>query len=175
MGIPFVPVQAYAGSDIMKRRPQDFTSLEDPFRPGERWVIARSLNPDVALFHGIRGDRKGNVLVENQEAFLLAKASKKVIVTVDELVDKLVPEEPLKSFIPAMYVAAVVHVPHGAYPTGCAPFYKADEAELQAYTAAAKAEETFRAWLDREVFAFRDHEEYLAAKGLARTPAGAVR
>lgn len=175
MGIPFVPVQAYAGSDIMKRRPQDFTSLEDPFRPGEKWVVARTLNPDVAIFHGIKGDRTGNVLVENQEAFLLAKASRKVIVTVDELVDKLVPEEPLKSFIPAMYVTAVVHVPFGAYPTGCAPYYKSDEAELKAYTEAARAEESFRTWLDKEVFAYSNHEEYLAAKGLARELAGAAR
>lgn len=175
MGIPFVPVRGLASSDTIQRRPNDFTSLANPFNPDEQYVVARAINPDVAIFHGLKGDRAGNVVVANRDAALLGQASRKVIVTVEEIVDKLMPEDPMLTFIPALHVTAVVHAPFGAYPTACPPYYSGSEAELVAYVEAAKSDETFRAWLAREVLAFGSHDEYVAAKGLARELAGAAR
>ena len=93
MGAPFVPTLAYAGSDVIKRRPDDFTIAANPFDPDERIVVAKAINPDVAIFHGLKADRRGNVLLrKGGEELLLIQASRKVIVTVEEIVEKVDPE-----------------------------------------------------------------------------------
>ena len=56
MGAPFVPTLAYAGSDVIKRRPDDFTIAANPFDPAERIVVAKAINPDVGIFHGLKAD-----------------------------------------------------------------------------------------------------------------------
>ena len=94
MGIPFVPTLGYANSDVISER-DDFTIAPNPFNPSEPMVMAKAITPDVALFHGSKADKRGNVLVKKGgEALMLAQASDRVIVTVEEVVDQVSPDDP---------------------------------------------------------------------------------
>jgi len=169
MGAPFVPTLAYAGSDVIKRRPDDFTIAANPFDPDERIVVAKAINPDVGIFHGLKADRTGNVLLrKGGEELLLIQASRKVIVTVEEIVEKVDPEASGARFIPSLYVTAVVHVPFGSHPTGAAGYYPADDEQLREYLAASISNETFGAYLDKYVFEPGSHDGYLKHVGLGR-------
>jgi glutaconate CoA-transferase subunit A len=167
MGAPFVPTLAYAGSDVIKRRPEDFTIAANPFDPSERIVVAKAINPDVAIFHAMKADRAGNVLLrKGGEELLLMQASKNVIVTVEEIADKLDPDVSGARFIPSLYITAVVHAPFGAHPTGAPGYYSADDEKLREYLAASTCDETFRAYLDKYVFDLSNHAAYLEHVGL---------
>ena len=88
-GLPFAVLRGYVGSDLPKHNPA-ISSLTCPFT-GEVLAATRALRPDVAIIHAQKADRKGNVLIEGiigvqKEAVL---ASRKAIVTVEEIVDSL--------------------------------------------------------------------------------------
>lgn len=167
MGAPFVPTLGYAGSDVIKRRPDDFTIAANPFHPDERIMVAKAINPDVGIFHGLKADRRGNVLLrKGGEELLLIQASRKVIVTVEDIVDRVDPEASGGCFIPSLYVSAVVHVPFGAHPTGAPGYYMADDEQLREYVAASTSDEAFAAYLDKYIFEPGSHEGYLERAGL---------
>ncbi len=169
MGAPFVPTLAYAGSDVIKRRPEDFTIAANPFDPAERIVIAKAINPDVGIFHGLKADRAGNVLLrKGGEELLLIQASRKVIVTVEEIVDKVDPEAAGARFVPSLYVTAVVHAPFGSYPAAAPGYYSADDKQLREYLAASISDKTFAVYLDKYVFEPGGHDGYLEHVGLGR-------
>jgi len=88
-GLPFSVLRGYVGSDLPKHN-RDIRTITCPFT-GEKLAATPALNPDVAVIHAQRADRKGNVLIEGivgiqKEAVL---AAKKAIVTVEEIVDDL--------------------------------------------------------------------------------------
>ena len=166
MGIPFVPTLGYANSDVISER-DDFTIAPNPFNPSEPMVMAKAITPDVALFHGSKADRRGNVLVKKGgEALMLAQASDRVIVTVEEVVDEVSPNDTSGQFIPSIHVKAVAHAPYGAFPSACPGFYAMDVDEMKNYLDASSSDEAFEEYLTAEVFAFHDHESYCRAKGL---------
>jgi glutaconate CoA-transferase, subunit A len=169
MGAPFVPTLAYAGSDVIKRRQDDFKITTNPFDPNERIVVAKAINPDVGIFHGLKADRTGNVLLrKGGEELLLIQASRKVIVTGEEIVDRIDPEASGGCYIPSLYVTAVVHVPFGAHPTGAPGYYMADDEQLREYVAASTSDEAFEAYLNKYVFEPGSHEGYLERVGLGQ-------
>lgn len=172
MGIPFVPTLGYAGSDVIKDR-DDFTLAPNPFDPSETVIIAKAITPDIALFHGAKADSRGNVLVSSSnEALMLAQASDKVIVTVEEIVDQVSPDDPSGTFIPAIHVRAVAHAPFGAYPSACPGYYGMNVDEMKRYLEASSSDSAFEEYLAGEVFSFRDHEDYCQARDLGvRAPA----
>ena len=166
MGIPFVPTLGYANSDVISER-DDFTIAPNPFNPSEPMVMAKAITPDVALFHGTKADRRGNVLVKKGgEALMLAQASNRVIVTVEEVVDQVSPNDTSGQFIPAIHVKAVAHAPFGAFPSACPGFYTMDVDEMKKYLDASSSDEAFQDYLADEVFAFHDHDSYCRARGL---------
>ena len=168
MGALFVPTLGYAGSDVIKRRQDDFKITTNPFDPDERIVVAKAMNPDAGIFHGLKSDRRRNVLLrKGGEELLLIQASRKVIVTVEEIVDRVDPEGPGGRFIPSIYVTAVVHVPFGAHPTGAPGYYMADDEQLREYVAASTSDEAFEAYLDKYVFEPGIHDGYLERVGLS--------
>ena len=170
MGVPFTSTLGYAGTDILERRPDDFKIITNPFEPDERTVVARAMNPDVAIFHGLKGDRFGNVMVQTHgEELLLAQASRRVIVTVEEIVDSVDPEDTAGWFIPAIHVSVVVHAPLGAHPTGVPGLYDADEERINEYIDASDSDESFEKYLNRYVFEVGSHQQYLESVGLELT------
>jgi glutaconate CoA-transferase subunit A len=168
MNVPFAPVRGLLGTDYMKVRP-DFRVVPNPYDPKEPIVIVPAVAPDVAVFHGWKGDRHGNVVTSGTlDAKLIAQASRRTIATVEEIVDGDLTQEPHTGvLVPGIHVSAVVHAPRGAHPTSCEGRYPVDGAHVREYVEAAQDDDTFAKWLDRYVYGVPDHAAYLERVGLA--------
>ncbi len=116
MGLPFIPVRSLGGTDNFAHSGAKL--INDPYT-GEPITIVPALNPDVALIHVHQADVFGNARIfgtgiSHQEA---AMASKKVIVSTEEIIDTdEIRRDPARTTIPYYVVDAVVHAPFGAYP-----------------------------------------------------------
>jgi glutaconate CoA-transferase subunit A len=150
-----MPIRGFIGSDYLKARP-DFQVIRDPFT-GEEIVVVPPITPDVALIHALQGDLEGNLLVDRiEDDHLLAQASERVIASVEEIVPCGALEETAQGlFVSGLYVTALVHAPHGAFPTACRGYYDYDAGHIRTYVEATKTPEAFRAYLDASVGAER--------------------
>jgi len=159
--VPYVPVIGLVGTDLLKRR-DDMVLAADPFGEGRVTVVAKAMRPDVAVFHVDKADIHGNVSCGyHVEAVILAEASRHVVVTAEEVVDRLTEDEAVGTFIPSILVHAVVHAPFGAHPGGFTGRYKPDGAAMKAYVLASRDDASFAAYLEEHVFGTRSHEDYV--------------
>ncbi len=150
-GVPFMPLRGLLGSDLLEQRP-DWKTVDNPFAAPDPIVLLPAIRPDVALFHAPLADLAGNVWVgRSRELVTVAHASKRTLVTVEEIVDgSLLDDERLAAgVIRSLYVAALASAPRGAWPLGLPGGYEADQAELARYAVAARTEDGFRTYLDR--------------------------
>lgn len=126
MGLPFLPVRSFGGTDGFAHSGAKL--VEDPFT-GQPITLVPALNPDVAIIHAQQADQFGNTRVfgtgiAHQESAL---ASKKVIVSAEEIVDtEEIRRDPGRTSIPYYAVDAVVHAPFGAWPGNCGGYYGSD-------------------------------------------------
>lgn len=173
MNVPFAPVRGLIGTDYLRIRP-DFLTIANPYDPAEPIAVVPAIAPDVAVFHGLEGDRRGNVLTSGSvDARLIAQAARTAIATVERLSeDDLAGRPHTGTLVPGIHVAAVAHVPRGAHPTGCEPCYGDDAEHIREYLRLAATVEGIQAYLARHVLGTRDHAEYLARA--AAGPVGAV-
>jgi glutaconate CoA-transferase subunit A len=183
-GLPFQITRGLIGTDLIELQPENLRVIEDPFGSGRRVVACRALVPDVAIVHAHRADERGNVHMDPTALWpdvrIFPKASRRVIVTVEEIVDgERLRAEPDRVVLPSFAVDAVVHAPFGAHPTSCFPRYGYDAAMHRAWASAARDAETSREFLERYVTGPASHEEYLdlvggvrALSSLERTTAG---
>lgn len=161
MGVPYVPILGLVGTDLLKRR-DDMVVAVDPFDGKTRTVVAKAMRPDVAVFHVQKADRQGNVSCGyHAEYVILAEASKLVIVTAEQIVDRLSEDDATGTFIPSIHVDAVVHAPFGAHPAGCTGVYAPDKAHMARYVAAAKDDASFDEYLRTYVLGIKDHDDYV--------------
>ncbi len=161
MGVPYVPIVGLVGTDLLKRR-EDMKICVDPFDGKTKTVVARALRPDVAVFHVQKADRFGNVSTGYaSDNVILAEASRTVIVTAEEVVDRLAEKEAIGTFMPGILVDTVVHAPCGAHPAGCPGLYGPDRVHMAEYVKAAKDDASFAAYLRRVVFDVPNHEAYI--------------
>lgn len=163
MGVPFIAVRGLLHSDILKHRP-DLLVRENPFHPGEPVVMAQSIRPDIAVFHALKADRWGNAVTPgHRDDLMMARAARRVIVTAEEIVDDPLARQDSGdgTFLPAIDVDVVAHVPLGAHPCGFGSLYECDDGHCREYLTAAREEGGFRAYLDRYVYSVRSHQEYL--------------
>jgi glutaconate CoA-transferase subunit A len=157
-GLPFAVLRGYLGSDIPKYN-ASIGTVTCPFT-GEVLAATRALNPDVAIIHAQKADRKGNVLIQGitgiqKEAVL---ASKKAIVTVEEIVENL--NAPINACVlPAWVVDFVCEVPGGAHPSYAHGYYQRDNAFCKAWDEISRDRETFLAWMRQHVL---DTEDFAA-------------
>jgi glutaconate CoA-transferase, subunit A len=164
-GLPFAVLRGYLGSDIPKYN-SSISSVTCPFT-GEVLTATRALNPDVAIIHAQKADRKGNVLIEGitgiqKEAVL---ASKKAIVTVEEIVDTL--DAPMNACVlPGWVLTFICEVPGGAFPSYAHGYYKRDNAFCKAWDAISRDRETFLAWMREHVLETNDFAEFRRSLGL---------
>jgi len=166
-----MPVLGHVGSDYPRLRP-DFKIIQDPYS-GREVLLVPPIVPDVALIHALRADPEGNLLLEETEDdALLAQASRRVIVSAEEIV---LPEELRRglrgTFLSGIHVTVVVHLPGGAHPTACRGAYALDDGAIREYVEAGRDDAAFEAYLHHYVFEV-DHEGYLERVGL-RAPAPA--
>ena len=131
-GLPFLPSKSMIGTDLIALNPDLFRMIDDPFG-GTPLVACRALTPDVALIHAHMADRAGNVQIDagpvGPDLGIMPKAARRVIVTVEEIVESdVLRRNPDRTVIPGFVVDALVHVPHGAHPTSLFPRYGYDAA-----------------------------------------------
>lgn len=164
MGVPYIPVRGLAGTDVFTRR-DDMMMAPNPFDPSEEHVVAIAQNPDVAILHGLRADRDGNALLRKHgEDVMIAQASRRVIVTAEEIVDHVTADDEGGEYISAINVTAVVHAPGGAHPTAVPGLYDRDDEHIHEYIAASQSDEMFRAYLEKYVIG-KTEADYQALVG----------
>lgn len=139
-GVGFMPSQAWIGTDLPTLRP-DVKTVIDPYS-GEELMAFPAIGCDVAVLHGLEGDRFGNVRINNNtgvdtELIYLART---VIITVERVVERV--ERSLDSMlIPYPGADYIVHAPRGAWPTSCYPDYPVAGGEFMRYVDACNAGE----------------------------------
>jgi glutaconate CoA-transferase subunit A len=150
-GLPCAIFRGYLGVDLPKVNPR-IKHITCPFT-GEQLAAVPAHRPDVAIVHALKADRAGNVLLEGivgvQKEVVLA--SKRSIVTVEEIVDDFGPRSFNAVILPAWTVGAVVKVPGGAYPSYAQGYYKRDNAFYISWDKIARERETFLAWMRANV------------------------
>jgi glutaconate CoA-transferase subunit A len=150
-GLPFAVLRGYAGTDLVTRAGTDVRWIECPFT-GERLAAVAALDPDVTVIHAQQADRAGNVqlwgiLGVQKEAVL---AARRAIVTVEEVVDELVPR-PGAIVLPAWVLAAVACVPGGAHPSYAAGYSDRDNDFYQRWDEISRERESFTGWIAEHV------------------------
>jgi glutaconate CoA-transferase subunit A len=149
-GLPFAVLRGYVGTDLPAHT-TTIAAVTCPFS-GEVLTAVPALNPDVTIVHAQQADRQGNVQMwgitgVQKEAVLAARRS---LVTVEEIVDELVPR-PGSVLLPSWVLSAVAHVPRGAHPSYAQGYYDRDNTYYRDWDAISRTRETFTDWLDREV------------------------
>jgi glutaconate CoA-transferase subunit A len=150
-GLPFAVFRGYVGVDLPKVNPV-IRTITCPYT-GERLATVPAIRPDVAIIHGLRADRDGNVLLEGivgvqKEAVLAAKRS---IVTVEDVVDDFGPRSSNAVILPSWTVTAVVAVPGGAHPSYAHGYYTRDNAYYKKWDAVSRDRDGFLAWMKANV------------------------
>jgi glutaconate CoA-transferase, subunit A len=141
--LPFAVLRGYVGTDLVKHTPT-IRSITCPFT-GTELTAVPALNPDVATVHGQQADRRGNVLLwgivgVQKEAVV---AARRALVTVEEVVDRLVPR-PHSVVLPSWVVTAVAPVPGGSHPSYAAGYSARDNVFYQAWDPISRDREVFR-------------------------------
>lgn len=189
MGVPFLPTVSSLGTDLVnvwgyseEMRTQDprlpnrkMVVMENPF---DGWmdtsnlVLVPAIQTDVTILHVQKADRQGTGRIFGLSFADVeqAKSARHLILTCEELVDtaelRMTPEQ---NNIPFIHVDAVVHVPHGAYPTACYRYYDYDPVFLLSYAKYAREDRTYGDYLQKMVYGVKDHQAFIALNGGAET------
>lgn len=169
-GIPFIPVKVMLGTDTMMHSPGKVVKC--PFT-GEKVLLLPSLNPDVLVMHAHRADMYGNIQIDGHivKDDLQARASKRVIVTCEELVDsETIRADPGKTIIPFYMVDAVIEQPWGSHPGNMPYKYYFDHEFTEDYLAVGRNKDlkVLENWLDEWIYSLDDFDEYLTKLGARR-------
>lgn len=136
--LPFLPVRAGLGSDVMRVNP-GLRTVTSPYDDGETFVAVPALRLDAALVHVGRADRQGNGRYLGPDPYfddLFCEAADTAYLSCERIVDtaELTKEAaPQSLLIKRHTVTGVVEAPNGAHFTSCAPDYGRDEAFQKAY------------------------------------------
>ena len=157
--LPFATLRAYIGCDLPKYN-KTIKQIDCPFT-GETLAAVPSIRPDVTVIHAQQADRKGNVLLwgiigVQKQAVL---AAKRVIVTVEEVVDKLEPQVN-QTVIPGWVIDAVCEVPGGAFPSYAQGYSTRNNSFYQQWDAIARERESFQLWMERHVLETEDFAQF---------------
>jgi glutaconate CoA-transferase subunit A len=156
--LPFGVLRGYSGTDLASRT--RVAAVVCPFT-GEKLSAVPAQRPDVGIVHAQRADRRGNVqlwgIVGVQKEVVLA--SRRSIVTVEEVVDELAPV-PGAVVLPSWVVGAVCLTPGGAHPSYAHGYYERDNDFYRRWDAISRDRDSFREWMERHVLSTSDVEEY---------------
>jgi glutaconate CoA-transferase, subunit A len=165
MGVPMLPVRSMLGTDTMTHSAAK--TITCPFT-GRPLAAVPALYPDVSLIHVHESDCYGNCRVRGISVadFELARASKRLIITTERLVDNDdIRAAPHSTLIPSFCVDAVCEVPYGSYPGNMPGEYFSDEEHLGQWLRVEKDEAAFRAFLQKYLYGVADFAGYLQLCG----------
>ncbi|UXX92994.1 acyl CoA--acetate/3-ketoacid CoA transferase subunit alpha [Streptomyces sp. AD2-2] len=159
--LPFLPVRAGIGSDVMRVNPA-LRTVTSPYEDGETFVAMPALRMDAALVHLGRADRLGNGQYLGPDPYfddLFCEAADSAYLSCERIVDtaELTKEAPPQSLlVKRLNVTGVVEAPGGAHFTSCAPDYGRDEDFQRLYASTP--------WADfSERFLAGDEQAYASA------------
>lgn len=191
LSVPFVPSRSGLETDLVHRsgfpaelraelaaadeaegrRPRTprkkLVVIPDPFN-GDDVILLPALTPDVTLIHVQHVGDDGTVRIKGLTFADLeqAKAADTVIVSCEEIVPRdWIRTDPDQNCLPGFLIDAIVPAPWGAHPTACHYFYDYDPGHLHMYTAAARDDGAWAAYLDEWVYGPPDHDAYLDKVG----------
>lgn len=160
-GLPFWPLNNYAGSDIAAVNPL-IRQIECPYT-GQKLATVPALSPDVAIIHCQRADKRGNAQVwgllgsQKEAAF----AAKRVIVVAEQIVDNaVIRQDPNRTLIPEMVVSHVVYEPFGCHPSYVQGFYDRDNDFYIRWENISRDPQTYQDYLNEFVHGCRNRAEY---------------
>jgi glutaconate CoA-transferase subunit A len=149
--LPFGVLRGYRGTELAERA--DVAAIRCPFT-GEELTAVPAHRPDVGIVHAQQADRHGNVqlwgITGVQKEVVLA--SKRSIVTVEEVVDELQPR-PGGVVIPGWVVDAVSPAAGGARPSYAHGYYERDNEFYVRWDEISRDRDRFTAWIDEHVLA----------------------
>lgn len=152
--LPFLPVRAGIGSDVMRVNP-GLRTVRSPYADGEEFVAMPALRMDAALVHLNRADRSGNGQYLGPDPYfddLFCEAADTAYVSCERLVETAeltARAAPQTLLVKRHSVTGVVETPNGAHFTSCAPDYPRDEAFQKAYATAAADQAAWAAFTAR--------------------------
>ncbi|MEU0840534.1 CoA-transferase [Streptomyces sp. NPDC005962] len=164
--LPFLPIRAGLGSDVMTVNP-DLRTVVSPYEDGEELVAVPALRLDVALVHLNRADAQGNGQYLGPDPYfddLFCEAAEQAYLSCERVVaapEFLEAAGPQSLLVGRHAVTGVIETPHGAHFTSCAPDYGRDEAFQRAYARAAADPADWREFTRR--FLAGDEDTYQAA------------
>ena len=171
MGVPFIPVRSMLGSDTLKYSSAKviecpFTSLPIALLP--------ALILDVGLIHVHRADIHGNAQIDGISGFAaeMARASKRLIISTEEIVDtEVIRRRPDRTIIPYYLVDAVVEAPFGSHPGELCYRYARDEQQIRLWVEASTEPASTEEFLEKHIYGVADHRAYLDLFGRERLQA----
>ena len=168
-GVPFLPIKSCLGSDIL-RYSERLKVIDCPYTH-RKICLVPALNPDVGIVHAQRSDCYGNVQMWGSlgDAWEGLNASKKLIVSVEEIVDhEVVARDPNRTIIPAFRVDAIVEEPWGAHPACLQGYYDRDNDYYREYGEKTRSKEGFDQFMNEWVYNVRNRTEYLDKLGIEK-------
>ncbi|MFF3398431.1 CoA transferase subunit A [Streptomyces sp. NPDC002659] len=136
--MPFLPVRAGLGSDVMRVNPE-LRTVTSPYEDGEEFVAVPALRMDAALVHLNRADRLGNGQYLGPDPYfddLFCEAADTAYVSCERLVETAELTKgaaPQTLLVKRHSVTGVVETPNGAHFTSCAPDHGRDESFQRLY------------------------------------------
>ncbi|KAK1186416.1 CoA transferase subunit A [Streptomyces sp. NBS 14/10] len=164
--LPFMPVRAGLGSDVMTVNP-GLRTVTSPYEDGEELVAVPALRLDAALVHLNRADAYGNGQYLGPDPYfddLFCEAAETAYVSCERVVDSAEFADaggPQTLLVKRYAVTGVIETPNGAHFTSCAPDYGRDEAFQRAYAKAAADPGAWREFTER--FLSGDENAYQTA------------
>jgi glutaconate CoA-transferase subunit A len=160
-GLPFMPMNQTGAMDLERSNPS-IKRVTDPYS-GREVITVPALNPDVAIVHVQRADKDGNahlwgIIGEQKE---VAFASKRLILTAEEIVDEaVIRSDPNRTLIPGFIVTAVCQVPGAAHPSYAQGYYDRDNDFYLKWDKISENSEAVKEYLDKWVYGVKDRQEY---------------
>jgi glutaconate CoA-transferase subunit A len=161
-GLPFGILHGYTGTDLAEHT--NVATIKSPFG-GEEVTAVPALNPDVAVIHAQQADHQGNVGLWGITGVQreVALASRKVVVTVEEIVDELDLSGPNGAMLPSWTIDAIAEVPRGSHPSYSMGYTQRDNAFYTKWDSISRSREIFSKWIADFVSGPDDFSTYLAA------------
>lgn len=161
--LPYWPCDYLGGSDIPTYNP-DIIKYECPVTHKGMYAIPPAAC-DYAVIHAAAADVYGNVLMPKRINFtqmddiLFARASKKVIVTVERIISNdIVKKHTDMVLLHKSKTTAVVLAPYGAHPCSFPQFYNVDDKAFRMYMEKCRTQEDFEEYLDTYVRNINQYE-----------------
>lgn len=128
--LPFMPVRAGLGSDVMTVNPE-LRTVTSPYEDGETFVAVPALRMDAAFVHLNRADRLGNGQYLGPDPYfddLFCEAADTAYVSCERIVERFDTGTAPQSLLVSRHsVTGVVETPNGAHFTSCVPDHGRDE------------------------------------------------